>query len=94
MFFLPYFRKHGDLACISSFQTEWKIMCLSTFCPEVVATGLRKLYSIITFDGLVKDVSYTISMFLFKLERLSDTSHLKLLDLCSLISVLFIHRLP
>ena len=61
---------------------------------EVVATGLRKLYSIITFDGLFKDVSYTISMFLFKLERLSDTSHLKLLDLCSLISVLFIHRLP
>lgn len=35
---------------------------------EVVATGLRKLYSIITFDGLVKDVSYTISMFLVKLQ--------------------------
>lgn len=24
---------------------------------EVVATGLRKLFSIITYDGLVKDVS-------------------------------------
>ena len=35
---------------------------------EVVATGLRKLYSIITLDGLVKDVSYTISMFLVKLQ--------------------------
>ena len=35
---------------------------------EVVATGLRKLYSIITFDGLVKDVSYTISLFLVKLQ--------------------------
>ena len=28
---------------------------------EVVATGLRKLFSIITFDGLVKDVSQTSS---------------------------------
>ena len=27
---------------------------------EVVATGLRKLFSIITFDGLVRDVSSTI----------------------------------
>ena len=28
---------------------------------EVVATGLRKLFSVITFDGLVKDVSSEIA---------------------------------
>lgn len=27
---------------------------------EVVTTGLRKLFSVITFDGLVKDVSSSI----------------------------------
>lgn len=28
---------------------------------EVVGTGLRKLFSIITFDGLLRDVSLTMS---------------------------------
>lgn len=32
---------------------------------EVVATGLRKLFSVITFDGLVRDVSSILDCLLF-----------------------------
>ena len=52
--FWLYIRKHGDLACISSFQTEWKTMCLSTFCQKLLRLALESCTALLRSTVLLK----------------------------------------